>query len=100
MEMPAPRRIRPQGVKLRSVVEKPLQLLKLVSEVWILADFALDLADRVQDRRVVPAAEPPPDFGEGTRGQMLREIHSDLAGPYVGTMTTLRQQISLRDAVV
>jgi hypothetical protein len=61
-EMPAHRRIRPQGVKLRSVVEKPLQLLKLVSEVRILVDLALDLADRVQNRRVVAATEPPPNL--------------------------------------
>lgn len=64
VEMPASRRIRPQGVTLRSVIEKPLQLLKLVSEVRILADLALDLADRVQNGRVVATAEPPPDLGQ------------------------------------
>jgi hypothetical protein len=65
--VPALRRIRPQGVTLRSVVEKPLQLLKLVSEVRILTDFALDFADRMQNGRVVAATETASDLRERTR---------------------------------
>src|SRR5690606_6327347 len=40
------------------------------------------------------------DLRQRPLGQLLREIHADLARPDDGTMPSLRQQIPLRDTVV
>src|SRR5690606_4973518 len=41
----------------------------------------LDLAHRMDDRRVVASAEAPADLGQAARGERFREIHRHLPRP-------------------
>ena len=44
------------------MVQQLLELVELVPKAIIGIELALDLADRVQHRRVITAAEPAPDL--------------------------------------
>src|SRR2546421_2550853 len=56
------------------------QLLHEVVHRAVLADQARDLGGRVDDRRVVAAAELLADLRERRIGELAREVHRDLAG--------------------
>ena len=47
-------------------LQLPLQNLDFLRECHVVADQAFDLADRVQNRRVVTPAETPADFRQRT----------------------------------
>ena len=49
---------------------------------------------------MIAAAETPADFRQRARGQLLGEIHADLAGPDDRLGAPRRQEIGARDVVV
>ena len=51
-----------------------------VVEIAVAFPHRLDLADRVNDRRVMLAAEAPADLGKRCVRELLAQIHRDLAG--------------------
>src|SRR4051812_41885302 len=73
----------------------PLELFDLVLEARVLADLTVDLPDRVQHRGVVAIAEAPADLGERPRGEVLCEVHADLARTHHRAMPALREDVLL-----
>src|SRR5262245_44777000 len=63
-------------------LQLPLKKLDFLRKGHVVADQALDLAHRVQDRRVIASAETPADLRERSQGEGLREIHRDLSRPH------------------
>src|SRR5215204_1237799 len=60
------------------LLQHALQKLDLVAERGVVGKRLFDLAHRVQNGRVVAAAEAPADLRQGAQGQNLRQIHGDL----------------------
>jgi hypothetical protein len=58
----------------------------------------LDAPDRVQDGRMVEAAEPPPYGRQAARGQLIGEVHGDMAPPHDRRLPALDFQVEYRDA--
>src|SRR4051812_19155236 len=57
-----------------------------------------DAPDRVQDGRMIKAAEPPPYGRQAARGQLIGEVHSDMAPPHDRRLPALDFQVEHRDA--
>ena len=60
----------------------------------------LDLAHGMKNRRMIPPAEAPADFGQRSGGELLGEIHAHLARPHDRTGAARRQYIGARYIVV
>ena len=54
-----------------SVIEQFLQFFQFVAQARIVRDFAFDLADVMEDCRVIPFAETAPDFMKRPCRQLL-----------------------------
>src|ERR1700730_13635225 len=67
------------GAFFALALEHPAQQLDVLRQRRIALDQLLDLFDRMDHGGVVAAAEFAPDFGQGARGQLLGEVHRDLA---------------------
>ena len=81
-------------------LELPLQNLDFLRECHVVADQAFDLADCVQNRRVVTPAETPADFRQRTQGEGLREVHRDLSRPHDIRGASRRQQVGTAHIVL
>ncbi len=77
-----------------------LQVLQFISETLIAIEFALDLADRVQHSCMITVAEAAADLRQRPGGQLLGQLHADLARPDHGSVTPLREKVALRHAEV
>src|SRR5205085_7014015 len=69
-------------------------------ELRILRAQFLDLADCVDHRRMVASAEAAADLGQRARGELLREVHGDLAWPRNFPRTPRRGHLGLADPVM
>ena len=62
-----------------SLQKHTLQKLDLLRQCCVRGHETGDLSHGMEDGRVVPAAEPPANFGKLARRQELGQIHGDLA---------------------
>src|SRR5207302_8883491 len=63
----------------RSALQHPAQQLDILGERRVGPRQLFDLAHRVHDGGVIAAAELAPDLRKGSHGQLLGQIHRDLA---------------------
>src|SRR6202035_2105294 len=69
----------PVNGALQLTLQHPAEQLDILGQRRVAGAQLLDLLDRVDHRGVVAAAEFAPDLGQGARGQLLGEVHRDLA---------------------
>src|SRR6266852_7719 len=81
--------------RLRKRVE---QLIEGAVQVLVAAPQGIDLVDRVQDRRMVLAAELPADLRQRRRGELFDQVHGDLAGKGDGFRIAAHLQVLLAQA--
>src|ERR1700730_5244104 len=62
-----------------SLQKHTLQELDLLRQCSVRGDEARDFSHGMEDGRMVPASEPPANFGKRTGRQELGQIHRDLA---------------------
>ena len=91
------RRPRKSGLKLPLTACRQLllQILDLVAKPRVTVELLVDLADRMQHRRMIAVAEAAANLGQRSRGQLLGEIHTDLARPDHRPMPALGQEVCL-----
>src|SRR5205807_2351669 len=78
------------GGSQRDPLDEPVHGL---AELGIFLEEGLDLVDRVQDGRVVLAAEGAADLGERGVGELTREVHRDLPREGDGPRPVLRLEV-------
>ena len=85
---------------LLSALDHLLEHVDLVIELGVALAFLSDLSHGVHDGRVVSAAEVGADFGEAVLGQLLGEVHGNLARPGDVGGAALRMHFRDLDVVV
>src|SRR5262245_40782643 len=71
----------------------PLQLLDLILEPGIITHLLVDLAYRVQHRRVIAVAEATADLRQRPGREVLGQIHTDLPRPHHRAVATLGEYV-------
>ena len=78
----------------RSGLERPAQQLEILGDLAVGGLQLLDPPHAVHHGGVVATAEPPPDLGQAARGELLGQVHRDLAGPREGAQTLGADQVA------
>ena len=77
-----------------------LELFDFLLETRVLTHFLVDLANRVQHGGVIAVPETAPDFGQGALGQVLSQVHANLARAHDRAMPPLREDILLGHGIM
>ena len=81
-------------------MDETLQQFDLLGQCCVACNHAFDLADRMENRGVVPVAEPASDFRQRPPCHDLCDVHRDLARTDKGPGTARRQQVRFGNAEV
>src|ERR1700681_902870 len=84
--------------KKRELTEGIHQLVNRAVQILVATTERVDLVDGVQHRRVMFAAELASNFRERSGGELLHQIHGNLAGKGDGLRVRAHLQVRLAEA--